>query len=273
MPQMINTSDVAISEDDGSARQQVRSTKGHPNKIGNNKNNTVRKCGAIDSIHFTSQINSMIKHLKEMFPEESHLNNDMMLREVAQKSYILADEIYTAQDAEEWGNGFIVSEELVASDERLFRASMRDLKVMTQRRKRILEPTRLNRLRVESSTQQDNPERERLLLLADKGMPIMLRPEFLPNGAGPLRALRRTYLNVQCAVNRLLVENFHHLGLAFILTKKTALEIPGIHFSPLHWTEKQGKRQGRPIGDCSDGGSEDNNEPLNSSYTKEQSNA
>ena len=78
---------------------------------------------------------------------------------------------------------------------------------------------------------------------------------------------------MQCAVNRLLVKNLHHLGLAFILTKKTALEIPGIHFSPLHWREKQGRRQGRPIGDCSDGGSEDNNEPLKSSYTKEQSDA
>ena len=71
----------------------------------------------------------------------------------------------------------------------------------------------------------------------------------------------------------MLVKNLHHLGLAFILTKKTALEIPGIHFSPLHWREKQGRRQGRPIGDCSDGGSEDNNEPLKSSYTKEQSEA
>ena len=61
------------------------------------------------------------------------------------------------------------------------------------------------------------------------------------------------------------------MGLAFILTKSTALTIPGIHFSPLHWTEKQGKRQGRPIGDCSDGGSEDGNEPLNSISTEEQS--
>jgi hypothetical protein len=70
----------------------------------------------------------MMKHLEEMFPEVSHLNNDMMLPEVAEKSYILADEIYTAQDAEEWRNGFVVSEELVASEKRLFQASMRDSK-------------------------------------------------------------------------------------------------------------------------------------------------
>jgi hypothetical protein len=73
---------------------------------------------------------------------------------------------------------------------------------------------------------------------------------------------------VQSAVNRLLFENFHQKGLAFILTKETALSIPGLHISPLSWTEKQGKVQGRPIGDCSDGGREINNEPLNSDYTK-----
>jgi hypothetical protein len=113
--------------------------------------------------------------------------------------------------------------------------------------------------------------RNKLLLLADKGMPILLRAGFIPNGKGQLPTLRKTYINVKSAVNRLLVENFHKLGLAFILTKETALEIPNLHISPLHWTPKKGKRQGRPIGDCSDGGSEESNEPLNSSHTKEQS--
>ena len=270
---MIDTSDEAIPEDDGNAWKQVQSTEGHPNKMNNKKYNTTIRCGAINSSHFTSQVNSMVEHIKKMFPEYSNEQNDMLLREIAKKSYVLADEIYTAQDAEEWGDGFMVSEELVASDERLFEESMRDIKIMTRQRKSMLEPTRLNRVRVENNTRQDNPEREKLLLLADRGMPVMLRPGFVANGAGCLPALRRTYLNVQCAVNRLLVENFHRLGLAFILAKKTALEIPGIHFSPLHWTEKQGKRQGRPIGDCSDGGSETGNEPLNSSHTKEQSDA
>jgi hypothetical protein len=49
------------------------------------------------------------------------------------------------------------------------------------------------------------------------------------------------------------------------------VRLHGIHFSPLHWTEKQGKRQGRPIGDCSDGGSESGNEPLSPSSPKERS--
>lgn len=73
---------------------------------------------------------------------------------------------------------------------------------------------------------------------------------------------------MQNAVNKLLFENFHQKGLAFILTKDTAQTIPGFHLSPLSWTEKQGKVQGRPTGDCSDGGREMDNEPLSSDHTK-----
>lgn len=221
--------------------------------------------------HFNTQMNSLIRSLGTYFPEEAKGEKRNQLREVARKSYSLADEVFHAQDAEKWGNGFLVSDELVNSDENLFKASMRDLTVMTSRRQKELSPNRLNRQRVEKYIRVENPEREKLLILADKGMPLLLRPGFKANGRGQLPPLRRTYTAVKSAVNRLLVENFHELGLAFILRKETALEIEGIHFSPLHWTEKQGKRQGRPIGDCSDGGNEVGNEPLNSDYTKEMS--
>ena len=116
-----------------------------------------------------------------------------------------------------------------------------------------------------------NLERDKLLLLADKGIPLLLRSGFISNDKGQITPLRETYTAVISAVNRLLVENFHELGLTFILSKKTASELEDIHFSPLHWTEKQGKRQGRPIVDRLDGGSEEGNGQLNSNYTKEES--
>jgi hypothetical protein len=119
----------------------------------------------------------------------------------------------------------------VSSEEALFKASMRDIKVMTTRRQKKLMSNRLNTTRIELYTRIDNPEREKLLLLAKKGMPLLLREGFTPNGQGILPPLRKTYTTVKSAVNRLLVENFHDLGLAFILTKSTALTIPGIHFS------------------------------------------
>ena len=220
---------------------------------------------------YGTAINDTITKLSLMFPEQVTADQINKLREVATEGYKLADSTYTARDAEEWGDHYEVSDDLVRSDEALFKASMRDIKVMTTRRQKKLLVNRLNTMRVELYTRTDNPEREKLMLLANKGMPLLLRDGFTPNGQGKLPPLRKTYTAVKSAVNRLLVENFHSLGLAFILTKSTALTIPGIHFSPLHWTEKKGKRQGRPIGDCSDGGSENGNEPLNSLSTKEQS--
>lgn len=220
---------------------------------------------------YVRAVEETISKLSIIFPDQVSDENIDKIREIALEGYKLADRVYTAKDAEEWGNHYEVPESLIASDEALFKASMRDIKVMAARRQKMLINNRLNAKRVELYTHDDNPEREKLFLLAGKGMPLLLRDGFHANGQGKLPPLRKTYTSVKSAINRLLVENFHQLGLAFILTKETALTIPGIHFSPLHWTEKQGKRQGRPIGDCSDGGSELNNEPLNSTETKESS--
>ena len=123
----------------------------------------------------------------------------------------------------------------------LFNASMRDITVMARERQPQLLKRRLNTSRVEMHTRTDNPEREKLMLLAEKGMPLLLREGFKSSGQGTLPTLRTTYMSVKSAVNRQLVKNFLALGSAFILIKTSALTIPGIHLSPLHWTAKQGK--------------------------------
>jgi hypothetical protein len=264
MLQMIKTGKVVIPVNDGKALSHVHNTEEHNM---DHKNNI--------SYHtetsYETAIGDTITKLRILFPEQVATEQINKIINVAIEGYKLADSVYTAKDAEDWGDHYKVSEKLVNSDEKLFKASMRDIKAMTIRRQKKLIPNRLNPARVNLHTRIDNPERGKLMLLAEKGMPLLLREGFQPNGKGTLPPLRKTYTSVKSAVNRLLVENFHELGLAFILTKATALTIPGIHFSPLHWTEKQGKRQGRPIGDCSDGGSESGNEPLNSSSTKERS--
>ena len=173
-----------------------------------------------------------------MFPEQVTNSRIDKLAEMAIEGYKLADNVYTAKDAEEWGNNYKVPDPLVQSDEALFKASMRDINVMAARRQKKLISNRLNANRVQLHTRADNPERNKLFLLAEKGMPLLQRESFKANGKGKLPPLRKTYTSVKSAVNRLLVENFHVLGLAFILTKATALTIPNIHFSPLHWIEK-----------------------------------
>jgi hypothetical protein len=217
---------------------------------------------------YNRQIADTFARLREVFPNEATEEHRNQLWNIAETAYRLADEVYSIKEANIWAENFEISDVIVKKDEALFHASMRDLTTMVRTRKEKLSPQRLNQQRIESFTRRDNPERERLLRLAQKGMPLLLRPGFIPNGCGAHPPLRRKYVTVQNAVNKLLFENFHQKGLAFVLTKATAQTIPGLHLSPLSWTEKQGKVQGRPIGDCSDGGREINNEPLNSDHTK-----
>ena len=172
---------------------------------------------------------------------------------------------------ERWGGNFIIPSSIVESDEALFRASMRDIDVMVNRRKARIHSSRLNPKRVPLYVSSTNPEKDKILQLAASGMPLLLKPGFIANGNHTIPPMRKSYLATQSAVNRLLFENFHQKGLAFILKKKTVMEsIKDVHFSPLSWAEKHGKVQGRPIGDCSDGGPSPR-ESLNSKYTKDAS--
>jgi hypothetical protein len=69
----------------------------------------------------------------------------------------------------------------VNSDEKLFKARMRDIKAMSIKGQKKLIPNRPNPACVNLHTRIDNPEREKLMSLAEKGMPLLLREGFQPN--------------------------------------------------------------------------------------------
>lgn len=190
MFKMTNARKAVLPEEDGIAFLHSEVTKEHTNtkKIAIHSN-----CAYNTSMtaHYASQVNGMINHLTAMIPEQATAKNMHLLRKIAEKSYLLADEVYSASDAEAWGNGYVVSDELIDSDERLFKSSMRDTDKMTKRRQNLLKPSRLNKERVELFIRDDNPEKEKILLSAEKGMPLLLRPGFLANGKGPLPPLRK----------------------------------------------------------------------------------
>jgi hypothetical protein len=72
-------------------------------------------------------MNSLVQSLRKYFPEEAMGEKICQLRDITHKSNSLADEIFHAQDAENWGNGFIISDELVKNAKNLLEVSMRDL--------------------------------------------------------------------------------------------------------------------------------------------------
>ena len=75
---------------------------------------------------------------------------------------------------------------------------------MVKRRLRKLGGNRLSQSRV-SRLRDDNPERERLLDIAE-GMRVPLPAGFVPNAKGPLTPLRAAYVEAHQAVDKMLAD-------------------------------------------------------------------
>jgi hypothetical protein len=204
-----------------------------------------------------------------MLPEEITGRAHATMLETANAACKTADAAWGVADAVQWADGYSIPASKVAADEFYFAMHGSDLERCVESRKAELAPHRLSRERIESCISADNPERERLIQLAEKGMPIMVNPAFEPNGDGEWLSLRKGYREVASAVNKCYMDDFHDQGLSFVFNKNTVeRSIRGVQISPAHWTEAN-KVQGCPIIDSSDGGP--SGTPLNSKFTKDSS--
>ena len=207
-------------------------------------------------------IESVMKTARSMFSPEDNLCEESLIKLIVE-AVNSTDGNYGVQEAVKWANGYEFPQHLVDSDLRLLRASQLDFNRMVKRRLTKLGDNRLSQSRV-SRLREDNPERERLLDIAE-GMRVPLPAGFVPNAKGPLTPLRPAYVEVHQAVDKMLAD-LHGQGLAFCLPKRDAIElIDGLHLGKASWTPKKGKASGRSIGDMSfcDG------TPLNSDESKD----
>lgn len=118
---------------------------------------------------------------------------------------------------------------------------------MVKTRLEALQSSRLSLERIREMS-VDNPEKDLLCDLA-VGMRVPLPVGFVPNGTGVLTPLRTSDLKVHQAVNKMVGETVSQ-GLGFVLPKELAIKsIPRLHLCTAYWTQKRGKKSGRPIGD------------------------
>jgi hypothetical protein len=159
---------------------------------------------------------------------------------VVREAYAMADTAYTAEVAAAWGERELsggIPLEIPAAHVRELQEHGGDLDAMVGARLQKLAPTRLNPARVQALS-RDNPERERLLDLAD-GIMVATPPGFYPNGDRPEERppLRKLYQKTHKAVGRMFLDLVEE-GLAIILPSDVAFRIPGLHVSPAHWAPK-----------------------------------
>ena len=208
-----------------------------------------------------------------LFPElasDTTLFSRIML--LSEEAFKLADDVYTTQDAEEWGENFIIPPDALATDIADYVTTGYNLEALAESRRKAVSANRLSSHRppMREVLSPDNPEIELLQKLADEGFSLLVDPTFVPNSSIGVRPpLRQKYLETKSAVNKLIYDNFHKQGLAIVLPLselEKGNDAKKVHVSPFSWAPKAGTPKGRPIGDCSDGGV--GAQPLNSKYTK-----
>lgn len=191
-----------------------------------------------------------IRATAETYFRAGGADSSRLLEDTVREAIRASDEEYGVAAAVQWAAGFRFPEEMLKSDERCLQAAQLDFVAMVRRRLITLEPSRLNRERA-NGLSIDNPERELVMELATKGMFVPLPIGFKPNGQSATAPLRKSYLKVHEAVNRMLADTVQR-RLAFLLPKDVALRyVPGLHLGTAHWAPKKGKASGRPIGDLS----------------------
>jgi hypothetical protein len=95
-----------------------------------------------------------------------------------------------------------------------------------------------------SDTQQKDIDNA--IVVALQGVSIFTTSNFVPYSVPP--PIRQIYLTVASAVNKTIYEMYLN-GLVLLLPTKVVRAIPGVHFSPMHWTKKKDKASGRIIGE------------------------
>lgn len=184
------------------------------------------------------------------------------LEDTFSEAFLLASKEYGIEEAIAIGNNFRIPTALLTRDLRNLvecEGSLRQLasRVMLERSSQRISIERidaaLNRPDLRGLCPRDSLTGEatldalRLARLAAEGIPIPRYPGFVPNNRPPRHKL--TYRQVHEALNATLVQLWEHC-LVFFLPTSCLLALGRIHFTPVGWTTKPGKKAGRYLFDA-----------------------
>eukprot|EP01034_Spumella_vulgaris_P047495 gene47495-biopygen34833 len=106
---------------------------------------------------------------------------------------------------------------------------------------------------VKRSVLKSNREDYGRLISIAQGIVIETDPTFVPSGYAGRPKLRKKYqIEVPNAVYMLIHKQWKE-STVLLLPTDMVKDIPGVHFSPIHWTPNKDKASGRVLGDTSNG--------------------
>ena len=184
------------------------------------------------------------------------------------EAYRYGSSVYGEQAAIEWAEGFRIPQSDVDKDMRELDGFHGNLKLMVDSRRALLNPERLNKERIHEFISDDNPEKEKLLLIA-RGMEHMADPGYRGCTFETRPKLSKSFLKAAPAVEKMFYKDFWEEGLAIILSESAVQALPKLGLCLAGWARKLGKPCGRPITNGSGRRTMPQEEYLNSPYAKE----
>jgi len=194
---------------------------------------------------FKDRVREIFTHVTSWF--RSLQIQESELSTIIREAFKIADLNYGVKQANEWAHGFTFPEGTGDVDASLLRSLDFNFPDLVRRKQAQRRPERFNLDRLKYMVPETDPDWYILVDLAS-GMSIVTDPDFSPNGHPP--PFRKRYLDVQACVNKIMYEKYSG-GEVVLIPKDVALQIPGIHFSSMHWTTKPNVMKGRPLGDPS----------------------
>ena len=195
--------------------------------------------------------------------------DEAAVHDVLTAAYRAGAETLGIRAAQQWGADFRFPTDVCPRDLHALIESSESFQEFVTTKQQSLADSRLSAERVYAVFGADGcavagvelADFHRILEFATTGISVPLPVGFRRCTVPP--PLRTKYVQVAPAVNKL-IHDQHQAGTVVLIPLDTALQIPGIHFSQQHWTEKKDKAQGRIICDVANA-ADDGSTPLNGS--------
>jgi len=204
-------------------------------------------------IFLASEQMEFLLSVEEVQTNKESLKNNIFI--MMKKAWALGSTIYGIQDAIEWGKEFNFPFDVGKKDEDELR-KFGSIEALCEFRHSLIAKGKLSEERVLRVVTEERlksfdgkRDKERALDIARYGMVIPVSENFKASNQRP--PLRKKYLMVKGAVNKILYDMYLKGGTILLIPTKLAIEINGIHFSSQHWTTKKEKACGRSLGDAS----------------------
>ena len=211
----------------------------------------------------TATIDSIMQWSMATYPELLIRRHE--IEELVTEAYKYGSSVYGEQAAIDWAEGFRIPQSDVENDMRELDSYHGNLKLMVDARRALLNPERLNKERIHEFISDDNPEKEKLLLIA-RGMEHMADPDYRGCTFETRPKLSKSFLKAAPAVEKMFYKDFWQEGLAIILSESAVQAMPKLGLCLAGWAKKLGKPCGRPITNGSGRRTMPQEEYLNSPY-------